>query len=94
MRPVALCLAGMSPAVVTEFLYALSIPSHPRIIPQRVYVLTTEDAYPTLASALLGPQGAVARLRSEYRLPPATLAFGPDDLILLRGRHGEPLADN
>jgi CRISPR-associated protein (TIGR02584 family) len=90
---VAVCLAGLAPAVVTETLYALGVLSKPPVIPERVYILTTEDAYPKVVAQLLGNAGAIELLRREYRLPPRSLACASDDVILLRGSNGKPLRD-
>jgi CRISPR-associated protein (TIGR02584 family) len=79
--------------VVTETLYALAIQSRPRVIPQFVRILTTENAYSKIASTLPGTDGAIARLRNEYQLPPDLLRCSIDDVVLLRSRSGRPLAD-
>lgn len=92
-RPVAFCLVGLSPAVVTETLYALALVRRPRVIPGRVIIVTTQEAYPAVVSSLLGKQGAIRRLISEYDLPPKSFQCGPDDVILFRSRSGRPLDD-
>lgn len=89
----AVCLAGLSPAVVTETLYGL-VTRRPRgVIPRDVHIVTTHGAYPTLAATLLGPQGALARLRADYRLPAGTLRCLPDHVHVLADERGRPLDD-
>ena len=92
-HPILVCLAGFSPAVVTETLYALAVLRGPKIVPERICILTTEDAYPAVVSALLGRGGAIRRLASEYRLPERSLQCSPEDVVVLRSRGGKPLSD-
>lgn len=92
-RPVVFCLAGFSPAVVTETLYALAVLRRPAVIPARVVILTTADAYDRVLSDLTGSKGAIRRLASEYRLPPDCLHCSTDDILVLRSRSGRPLRD-
>jgi len=91
--PVLVCLAGMSPAVVTETLYALAVKGRPRVVPRRVCIVTTEDAYGKVVASLLGTRGAIRRLASEYRLPPGSLQCTLDDVFVIRSRAGKPLSD-
>jgi CRISPR-associated protein (TIGR02584 family) len=90
--PVLVCLAGKSPAVVTETLYALAVAGHPRVIPRRVCIVTTEDAYANVVSSLLGSRGAIRRLVSDYRLPDSICCM-LDDIFVIRSRSGTPLSD-
>jgi CRISPR-associated protein (TIGR02584 family) len=90
--PVLVCLAGMSPAVVTETLYALAVNGRPPVIPRRVCVVTTEDAYGKVFSSLFGSAGAIRRLVSDYRLPD-TIHCSIDDIFVIRSRSGKPLSD-
>jgi len=91
--PVLVCLAGMSPAVVTETLYALAVKGRPRVVPRRVCIVTTGDACGKLVTALLGSSGAIRRLATEYRLPPGSLQCTLDDVFVIRSRTGKPLSD-
>ncbi|MDR7491964.1 MAG: CRISPR-associated ring nuclease Csm6 [Armatimonadota bacterium] len=91
--PVAICLAGLSPAVVTETLYALAVASPRPVVPSEVHVLTTQRGYPRVVATLLGPDGALARLRAEYRLPPDSLRCTPAHVHVLAGPDGRPLDD-
>ncbi len=92
-RPVALCLAGLSPAVVTETLFGLAVARRPPVIPDEVHILTTGAAYPSVAGRLLGPEGALARLRRDYRLPADRLRCDPSRVHLLRDGRGRPIDD-
>jgi CRISPR-associated protein (TIGR02584 family) len=92
-RRVAFCLAGFSPAVVTETLYALALLRRPRIVPKRVVILTTADAYDRVVSDLTGADGAIRRLAREYRLPEDSLRCRREDVLVLHSRTGRPLCD-
>jgi CRISPR-associated protein (TIGR02584 family) len=91
--PVALCLGGLSPPVVTEMLYALAVARRPRVIPREVHIITTHSASPTLAASLLGPNGAIARLRSQYRLPVRSLVCTAEHIHVMTRPGGQPLDD-
>jgi CRISPR-associated protein (TIGR02584 family) len=90
---IAVCLAGFSPAVVTETLYALAVGRRPKIIPKRVVILTTEDACGSVIASLAGRNGAIRRLANEYRLPDDSLVCDSSDVLVLRSRSGKPLGD-
>lgn len=92
-RPVLLCLAGLSPAVVTEALYALAVARRPPIYPDEVVIITTGGAAARVGDALLGPTGAIQRLVEEYRLPAGTARCTPDSLQVLRDDRGRPMSD-
>jgi len=59
--PVALCLAGLSPAVVTETLHALARRRPRPIVPRDVHIVTTQSGHRQVVALLLGPDGALAR---------------------------------
>ncbi len=92
-RVIAVCLAGLSPAVVTEALYALAVARKPPIVPDEVHIITTVDAHRLLVRALLGPGGAIARLRRDYALPATALRCSPRHVLVLRDARNRPLAD-
>lgn len=92
-RPVLVCLAGLSPAVVTEALYALAVVRRPPIYPDELVIIATGDAASAVEGALLGPSGAIQRLVAEYRLPLGTARCSPDSLRVLRDARGRPMSD-
>jgi CRISPR-associated protein (TIGR02584 family) len=89
---VLVCLSGKSPAVVTETLYALCVTGRSRVIPRRVCILTTEDAYAEVVSSLVGSRGTIHRLVSDYRLP-NTIQCAYEDVFVIKSRSGKPLSD-
>lgn len=91
--PVAVCLAGLSPAVVTEALYALATRRPARVVPAEIHIVTTHGGYPEVVGKLLGPRGALARLREQYRLPRASLRCPPAHVHVLTRPDGRPIDD-
>ncbi len=90
--PVAVCLAGLSPAVVTEFLYALLHRPHP-VVPREVHIVTTHGAYAAVVGALLGSHGALERFRLDYRVQAPALRCSPAQVHVLTDGRGRPLDD-
>ncbi len=85
-------LVGLSPAVIPETLYALSLESPPTRI-SRLVLVTTHRALPTLERDLLGRLGGLVRLLERFpkihpRLDPARTR-----LEILKGADGLPLPD-
>jgi CRISPR-associated protein (TIGR02584 family) len=91
--PIAVCLGGLSPAVVTETLYALAITGSPRVVPREVHVITTHSAYGDLAAALLGPAGAIARLKAQQGLPASSLQCTSAHIHVMGAPDGPPIDD-
>src|SRR5437867_4493919 len=90
---VAVCLVGLSPAVVTETLYALAVRHRPRIAPDELHIITTLAGLSHVSGSLLGPEGALARLRTEYRLPARAFRCPVGNTHVLADARGEPLED-
>ncbi|MBK1704361.1 CRISPR-associated ring nuclease Csm6 [Halochromatium glycolicum] len=91
-RRVLLAVAGLSPQILTETLYALAVVGEPAFVPTEIQLLTTaEGAERARLSLLSDDPGWFARLRADYALPPIT--FGPEQIVILRDAHGQPLAD-
>jgi CRISPR-associated protein (TIGR02584 family) len=61
------CLAGLSPQVVTETVWALGVARQPRWTPQRLIIVTTTEGAERIAATLLDPQtGALRALADQY----------------------------
>jgi CRISPR-associated protein (TIGR02584 family) len=86
------CLAGLSPAVVTETLYAL-VHRRPRVVPREVRILTTARGFQAVVASLFGSAGALAKLREICRLPASTLLCTPDHVHVLCDARDRPLED-
>ncbi|TVQ89482.1 MAG: TIGR02584 family CRISPR-associated protein [Chromatiaceae bacterium] len=91
-RRVLLAVAGLSPQVVTETLYALAVTGRPAFIPTEVRLITSSEGAERARLALLSADpGWFERLRRDYALPP--IAFGHDHIQILHDAAGRPLAD-
>jgi CRISPR-associated protein (TIGR02584 family) len=91
-RRVLLAVAGLSPQILTETLYALAVASDPPFVPTEVRLITTaEGAERARLSLLSDDPGWFARLLADYRLPP--IDFDTHAIQILTGTDGQPLAD-
>jgi CRISPR-associated protein (TIGR02584 family) len=91
-RRVLLAVAGLSPQIVTETLYALAVRGAPRFIPTEVHLITTtEGAERAKLSLLSADPGWFERLRADYGLP--SIAFDHDNIHVVTDAAGTPLAD-
>jgi len=81
-RRVLLAVAGLSPQVLTETLYALATdPKHPWI-PTEIHLITTGEGRKRAELALLSKSpGWFHRLLRDYRLPP--VAFEPSHIHVI-----------
>ena len=91
-RRILLCVAGLSPQIVTETLYALTVTGEPRFVPTEIHLLTTAEGAERARLTLLGEEpGWFHRLRRDHGLP--AIHFALDTLHILRAADGHPLDD-
>ena len=91
-RRVLLAVAGLSPQILTETLYALAVANDPPFVPTTIRLITTsEGAERARLSLLSDDPGWFARLCQDYQLPP--IDFGPHAIQVLTDADGQPLAD-
>jgi len=91
-RRILLCVAGLSPQIVTETLYALTVTGEPRFIPTEIHLLTTANGAERARLTLLSDEpGWFHRLRRDYGLP--DIRFALDTIHILRAADGRPLDD-
>ncbi|MBE2295560.1 MAG: TIGR02584 family CRISPR-associated protein [Phycisphaerales bacterium] len=91
-RRILLCVAGLSPQIVTETLYALSVIAEPRFIPTEIHLLTTAEGAQQARLTLLSDEpGWFHRLRQDYGLP--EIRFTLNTIHLLHAADGRPLND-
>ncbi|HRD50421.1 MAG TPA: CRISPR-associated ring nuclease Csm6, partial [Candidatus Contendobacter sp.] len=89
---ILLCVAGLSPQIVTETLYALAVTGEPRFVPTEIHLLTTAEGAQRARLTLLSEEpGWFHRLRQEYGLP--DIRFTLDTIHILRAADGRPLND-
>jgi len=91
MSNILLAIAGLSPQVITETLYALH---QDGICIDEISVITTSTGRDRILSGLLAPQdGYFRRYLREYGIDPRTICFAPDSIHVLRDKSGRPLED-
>jgi CRISPR-associated protein (TIGR02584 family) len=88
-----LFLVGLSPAVVTETLYALAVTHRPRVLLDELHLVTTQPGLALATAKLLGRDGAIERLRREYGFRPGAFKLRPDYVHVLTDARDEPLED-
>ena len=91
-RRILLCVSGLSPQIVTETLYALTLPGEIRFVPTEIHLLTTAEGAERARLTLLSDDpGWFHRLRQDYGLP--DIRFTLDTLHILRTAEGRLLDD-
>jgi CRISPR-associated protein (TIGR02584 family) len=89
---VLLAVAGLSPQILTETLYALAVAADPPWVPTEIRLLTTtEGAERARLSLLSADLGWFDRLLADYHLP--AIPFGPEDIQIIADAEGRPLPD-
>lgn len=86
---VLVAVVGLTPAVVTQALYGLSVLSTERVPVHRVDIIGTLPAIELSRNALLGSRGALSRLARVYQLPTPTTRFH----VLRKSPSRAPLMD-
>lgn len=90
-RRVLLAVAGTTPQILTETLYALS-QSEPPFVPTEVHVVTTSEGAHRIRLQLLDEAtGKFHALCRDYALPP--IAFSSQHIHVLSDLSGQPLRD-
>ena len=91
-RRILLCVSGLSPQIVTETLYALTVTDGPRFVPTEIHLLTTLDGAERARLTLLSEEpGWFQRLREDHGLP--DIRFTPGHIHILRDIEGRLLRD-
>jgi CRISPR-associated protein (TIGR02584 family) len=91
-RRLLVSVAGLTPQIITETVYALAKVQQPPFIPTRVMILTTLEGAERARLTLLGDSpGWFGRLCRDHDLPP--IAFSPEDIRVLHDGTGQPMRD-
>ncbi len=91
-RRLLLAVAGLTPQILTETLYALAVQRKPSFVPTEVRLITTEEGAQRAQLSLLHPDaGHFQRLCADYGL--ADITFGAEQIHVLEGDRGKPLQD-
>lgn len=91
-RHILLCIAGLTPQIITETLYALTQQHGERI--DEIRVITTLRGRDLLQRTLLDPgQGKFLAFCRDYHLDPTRILFDETTIALLRTPNGQVLSD-
>ena len=90
-KHVLISVVGLSPQVITEILYYYWCLASPPVPITEVFALTTLRGKQALEDTLLGDNGKLKSLCSDYKLPP--IHFDLANIHLLKGADGQPLED-
>ncbi|PID41611.1 MAG: TIGR02584 family CRISPR-associated protein [Gammaproteobacteria bacterium] len=91
-RRILVAVSGLSPAILTETLYALATDSERPFIPTEIHLITTLEGKERATNSLLkGADAAFTRLCEEYQLPGIT--FNADCIHVITDGEGKPLSD-
>ncbi len=91
-RHILLCVAGLTPQIITETLYALTQQRGERV--DEIRVITTLSGRDRITSALLDPQhGQFYAFCRDYHIDPASITFDETMLTLLRAPDGRTFDD-
>ena len=91
-RRLLLAVAGLTPQILTETLYALAVQREPSFVPTEVRLITTEKGAQKAKRRLLRPGDAYfQRLCADYGL--SDITFGDEQIQVLKDSQGQPLQD-
>ena len=90
-KHVLISVVGLSPQVITETLYYYWCLTSPPVPITEVFALTTLHGKQALEETLLGDNGQLKSLCSDYNLPPIRLDLA--NVHLLKDADGQPLKD-
>jgi CRISPR-associated protein (TIGR02584 family) len=91
-RRILICVTGLSPQIVTETLYALSVAAQTRWIPDEIRLITTQRGAENARLMLLSETpGWFHRLCQDWKLP--AIAFDSSHIEVLRNAQGQALED-
>ncbi len=92
-RRILVAVTGLSPQIVTETLYALTVaPTERPFVPTEIHLITTRSGAEKARLALLSDEpGWFHHLCHDYALP--TIRFAADTIHILEDVNGRPLDD-
>lgn len=89
-KEVLIFVAGTTPQIITETLYGLMLIKKPPIIPNEIYVLTTELGRKKIIEELIQNRRLLA-FQKEFNLP--QIPFTEESIIVMHDLKGSPLDD-
>jgi len=90
-RYILVAVAGQTPAIVTETLWALEQQCGVRV--DEIRVITTAQGAQSLIRELLGSNGAFAEYCTHYQVPAGRIAFSQHHIYVLKDAEGRELQD-
>ena len=89
---ILLCVAGLTPQIVTETLYVLTQQRQERV--DEIRVITTSDGWDRMTRALLHPEdGQFFAFCHDYGIDPSSIMFDKNRIALLQTPDGRTLDD-
>ncbi len=89
MKQILICVAGATPQVITETIYALAHKDDPVLLDE-LYIITTSYGKKIILNKLLH-EGILGKLLNEYNLP--EINFNEDSMIVIKDMDGNSLDD-
>lgn len=93
-RNILLCVAGMSPQIITETLFVLTQQQKPKVQIDEIRVITTLDGRDKVLSTLLDKEkGVFYQFCTDFDIDAALVKFDETCISLFRTRDGQMLED-
>ena len=93
-RRILLAVTGLSPQVLTETLYALTVQQENPFVPTEIHLVTTREGADRARLMLLDPhEGRFYQFIEEYGIKGERINFNADSIHVVVGPGGEPLRD-
>lgn len=91
-KRILVAVSGLSPAILTETLYALAVENKDSFIPTEIHLITTiEGKQRAINSLLKGKEAAFHALCNDYDLP--SIEFDETHIHVIQDAQGNPMDD-
>lgn len=92
-KRILLAVTGLSPQILTETLYALTVVHTPAWIPDEIHLITSQEGAERARLSLLDPRaGQFHAFCRDYPIA-KKISFPPENIHLIRDEDGQPLSD-
>ena len=93
-RNILLCVAGMSPQIITETLFFMTQQANPKVRIDEIRVITTLDGRDKITGILLEKEkGVFYKFCRDFGIDPDSIKFDETCISLLRTKDGRTLED-
>jgi len=89
-REILIFVAGTTPQIITETLYGLIVAKKPPVVPDEIYILTTESGKDKIQEELVH-RGRLKDFQIEFKIK--EIPFDEKNIIVLTDFRGQPLED-